>query len=245
MKNLKFKTLISPIALMFTLAITVWAQEKTMTPVDETKAEVSALNNFHPVIYQIWHEAWPKKDYAKLAELLPEIETHSADIATAKLPGILREKQAVWDEQVKMLQQTVSAYKAAVEAKDNAKLLAAAEKLHMQYEKLGKVIRPALREIDEFHAVLYRLYHYYTPAYDLAKIRQAVDELQIKMNALNNATLPERWKSKEETFIVARTKLADSVDILAKTMPSNDEKKIKAAIETMHGDYEALQAVFE
>lgn len=245
MKNISVKRVLSPVVLIAAVAITAWAQEKTATHFDETKAEVPALKDFHPVIYQIWHEAWPEKDYAKLAELLPEVETRSVEIAAAKLPGILHEKQKAWDEQVQGLQQIVSAYKNAVAKKDHPQLLDAAEKLHAQYEKLVKVIRPALKEIDEFHAVLYWLYHKYTPAYDLEKIRQAVDELQIKMQALNKAVLPERLKSKEAAFIPARTKLASSVDMLAKTMSSNDEKEIKAAIETMHSDFEALQTVFE
>lgn len=245
MKNKPSKLMLSPIALIAAVLLTVCSQEKTATQLDETKAEVVALKDFHPVIYQIWHEAWPEKDYAKLAALLPEVETRSAAIAAAKLPGILHEKQNAWDEQVKELQQIVGAYKTAVETNDNPQLLAAAEMLHMQYEKLVKVIRPALKEIDDFHAVLYRLYHEYTPAYDLEKIRQAVGELQPKMQALNEAVLPERLKSKEAAFLPARTKLAGSVDMLAKTVTSNDEEKIKAAIETMHSDYEALQAVFE
>jgi hypothetical protein len=45
--------------------------------------------------------------------------------------------------------------------------------------------------------------------------------------------------------VASREKLAASVAALATTLPSKDEKKIKAAIETMHSDYEALQGVFD
>jgi DNA repair exonuclease SbcCD ATPase subunit len=219
-------------------------KEPAHAHVAETKAEVPALTKFHAVIYQLWHQAWPNKDYDTLVKLLPEIEKHSAEVAAAELPGILHEKQNAWNENVKDLQQIVAEYKAAVEEKDNPKLLDAAERLHSQYEKLVRTIRPVLKEIADFHAVLYMLYHYYTPAYDLEKIRTSVNELQTKMDALNQATLPERLKKKEAAFIAARRKLATSVEALAATLSSNDEKKIKAAIETMHSDYEALQGVF-
>lgn len=146
---------------------------------------------------------------------------------------------------MKALQQVVGEYKTAVEKKDQPQLLNAAEKLHTQYERLVRVIRPALKEIEDFHAVLYLLYHYYTPAYDLEKIKTSVGELQAKMEALNQATLPERLKKKEEAFVASREKLAASVAALAATLPTHDEKKIKAAIATMHRDYEALQGVFD
>lgn len=245
MKYLHPKTMLSILFLTLALALTAWAQEKEAAPAAETKAEVPALTKFHAVIYQLWHNAWPKKDYETLAKLLPDIEKHNAEIAAAKLPGILREKQNAWDENVKALQHVVQEYKTAVEKKDNPQLLDAAEKLHTQYERLIRVIRPALKEIEDFHAVLYMLYHYYAPAYDLEKIKASAGELQVKMEALNKAALPERLKKKEEAFAASREKLAASVAALAATLPSNDEKKIKAAIETMHSDYEALQGVFD
>ncbi|MDZ7290232.1 MAG: hypothetical protein ONB42_09895 [candidate division KSB1 bacterium] len=245
MRQKKSTTLAMMVALTLALIAFAWGQEKEPTHAMETKSEVPALTKFHPVIYQLWHNAWPKKDYETLAKLLPDIEKHSAEIAAAKLPGILREKQNAWDENVKALQQVVGEYKTAVEKKDNPALLEAAEKLHTQYEKLVRTIRPVLKEIDEFHAVLYMLYHYYTPAYDLEKIKTSVGELQVKMEALNKAILPERLKKKENAFVTAREQLAASVEALARTLPSNDEKKIKAAIETMHSDYETLQRVFE
>ncbi len=245
MKHMLTRHGFSFLVIIMALATTAWAQDQDAATIAETKAEVPALTKFHSVIYQLWHNAWPKKDYETLAKLLPDIEKHNAEIAAAKLPGILREKQNAWDENVKALQQVVGEYKTAVEKKDNPQLLDAAEKLHTQYERLVRVIRPALKEIEDFHAVLYMLYHYYTPAHDLEKIKASVGELQIKMEALNQATLPERLKKKEEAFVASREKLAASVAALSAILPSNDEKKIKAAIETLHGDYEVLQGVFD
>lgn len=233
------------IAIAVTVVCMTGGQEQKAPSATETKAEVPALTNFHAVISQLWHDAWPQKDHETLAKLLPDIEKHSAEIAAAKLPGILREKQNAWDENVKALQEIVGEYKTAVEKQKNSQLLDAAEKLHTQYERLVRVIRPALRELDDFHTVLYWLYHYHAPAYELEKIKTSVGELQVKMDALNKATLPGRLKNKEEAFVASREKLAASVAALAANLPSNDEKTIKAAIETMHSDYEALQRVFD
>jgi hypothetical protein len=52
---------------------------------------VPALESFHKVIHKIWHKAWPKKDTTLLRSLLQDVEKGIADVASAKLPGILRE----------------------------------------------------------------------------------------------------------------------------------------------------------
>jgi cytochrome c556 len=235
--------LIAIIAFSFSFA--VYAQEREAEHVADSKTEVPALTQFHSVIHPLWHEAWPNKDYGMLAKLLPDIERHVAEVAAVKLPGVLHEKQNAWDTNIKSLQQIAGEYKSAVEKKENQKLLDAAEKLHSQFEKLVQLIRPVLKEIGDFHEALYMLYHHYLPAYDLEKIRASVSELQTKMAALNKAVLPERAKSKSAAFEENRKKLDASITALVETVKSGDEKTIKAAIETMHGDYESLHKLFD
>jgi hypothetical protein len=181
---------------------------------EETVASVPALDTFHEVIAQIWHEAWPKKDTAMLQKLLPDVEKGILAVAAAPLPGILRDKKDAWDEGVRKLQSAGAEYKAAAAAKDDAKLLAAAELLHSRFEVLMRAIRPALKELDEFHAVLYMLYHHYVPKNDLVKIRKSATELTQKMAALNQAKLPERLIDKDNNFQAARGMLAQSVAAL-------------------------------
>jgi hypothetical protein len=213
------------------------------TPADVV-ARVPALDSFHEVIYQIWHEAWPKKDAAMLQKLLPEVEKGIATVVSAPLPGILREKKAAWEEGVKKLQSAGADYKAAVAAKDDTKLLAAAEVLHSRFEGLMRAIRPALKELDDFHATLYRLYHYYLPKYEIDKIKSSATELKQKMAALNAAKLPERLKQKDMEFQAACTQLYKSVNALDSALKTNQEKVIKAAIEAVHSNYQALDKVF-
>jgi hypothetical protein len=231
--------------MIFILAPAGLAKAQTAAPPADAVAKVPALDAFHEVIYKIWHDAWPNKDAALLQKLLPEVEKGIAEVAGAKLPGILREKKTAWEENVKKLQATVSEYKAATTAKDNARLLAAAEKLHSQYEAMVRVLRPVLKEIDDFHAVLYMLYHYYMPEKNMEKIKSSAGELKVKMAALNAAKLPERMKANEEAFSSARAKLAKAVDELEAVVASKDEAKIKPAVELVHTNYEMLNQLFE
>jgi hypothetical protein len=218
-----------------------YAQER---PADAV-SDVPALHAFHEVIYKIWHEAWPKKDTALLQKLVPGVEKGIADVASAKLPGILRERKSAWDEGVKKLQAIGADYASAASTKDDAKLLAVAEKLHGQFEALMRVTRPAMKELDEFHAVLYMLYHHYLPAYDIQKIRASASEMKQKMVALNDTKVPERLKQKDQEFQAARQKLTVSVDGLDAVLQTNSEQKIKAAINELHSNYEALARIFE
>src|SRR5512147_1650551 len=116
-------------ALVVLIAVCGYAQQKPA----EATASVPALDSFHEVIFKIWHEAWPKKDAAMLRQLLPDVRQGIAAVASAQLPGILREKKAAWNEGIEKLRAVGSEYAAAVEAKDDARLLAAAESLHSRF----------------------------------------------------------------------------------------------------------------
>lgn len=210
----------------------------------ETIPQVAELDAFHEVIYTIWHEAWPKKDSALLQKLLPDVEKGIASVAAAPLPGILRDKKNVWDEGVRKLQSAGADYKAAAAAGDSSKLLAAAETLHGRFEGLMRSIRPVLKEVDEFHAVLYMLYHHYVPKNDMANIRKSGAELVQKMDALNQAKLPERLVDKEYDFQVARGLLSQSVAALDAGIASGNEQSIKTALAAVHSRYQALEKVF-
>ena len=211
----------------------------------EASATVPALMDFHKVIYKIWHTAWPTRDTDMLTALLPEIEKGTAAIVSAELPGILRDKKAIWEKGVEDLQSIVKEYRAAVVAGQKQPLLDAAEKLHAQYEALVRVIRPPLRQLEEFHAVLYMVYHYYMPGESLDKIRGSVEPLREKMAALNRAILPNRFKGKEASFTKARKDLEDAVTELGVAVASNDLGRIKTAVETLHSRYVTLAGIFE
>jgi hypothetical protein len=221
------------------------AEEPARPAADETKSEVPALRDFHVAIYRIWHDAWPSKDTALLAQLLPDVESGSAAVAAAELPGILRDKKPAWEAEVKGLLARVGEYRAAVKAQDDAQLLAAAEALHASYERLVRTIRPPLRELDAFHTELYVLYHHHLPDYSLEKIRTSTAALQERLAALDAATLPERLKPKQPEFEAARSELDVAVTQLAKVVAAGDEKEIRAAIETMHSKYVAVTQVLE
>jgi hypothetical protein len=242
---LKHALMIALCVALATAPTMMYAQDSKDAHDEEVKAQVPALQKFHTPIYTLWHTAWPKKDTAMMASLCPEIDKGVAEIAAAELPGILREKKGAWQENLKQLQDIASMYRTAMAGTELQPKLDAAEKLHMQYETMVRVIRPVMKEIDAFHQVLYMIYHYYMPEHKMDELKSAVTELSAKMDTLNAAKLPERLMKKDASFQAARAKLSTSVAFVKGVMASKDEKKINDAIRRMHSDYEMLDKVFE
>jgi hypothetical protein len=233
------------IILLFALIILtspILAQERE----HEVNSEVPELTAYHDVIYQLWHTAWPNKDMALFKSLLPDIEKGFESIKKAELPGILRDKKAKWDEGLKKLESTISDYKAAIIADDSEKIMSSAEKLHAQYEGLVRTVKPVLKEVDEFHQVLYNLYHYYNPNFDYDKIKEAAAQLKEKMTPLMAAKLSERRKPKEPAFDKARKELLTAVDKLIEVVNTGKNKEaINNSVDGVHSKYQELEKVFD
>lgn len=211
----------------------------------ETSARVPELEAYHEVIARIWHDAWPAKNVPLLVELAPEVKRGADAVVAAKLPGILRERQAAWSAAVDALAKEAASYGAAAAAKDGPVLLSSAEALHARFEQAVRAIRPVLPEIQAFHTVLYRAYHREAPAGDLAALRLTAPELQQKQVALDAAVLGSRHASKREAFEAARTKLRGSVAAFAALPASAPKETVVASLETLHSDYQGLEHVFD
>jgi hypothetical protein len=240
--NMQSKILLCAAALLTHPAA---AQEHRVPSDGETVARVEPLDRFHEVIFPMWHDAWPNRNIDKLRALLPDVKEGIAAIAAAELPGILREKKSGWERGVADLKAAGEEYARAAAGNDPQPLLAAAEKLHARYEALTRVLRPALKELEDFHRTLYVLYHYELPAGAIDRIRLSVDTLKVKLEALNKAVIPGRLKDRTEAFVAARASLGVSLAELDALLGQGDHGAIKSAVVAMHAKYEALSAVFD
>ncbi|HEU4365539.1 MAG TPA: hypothetical protein VFT13_08765 [Candidatus Krumholzibacteria bacterium] len=168
------------------------SQEEAALPPEELAAEVPALDDLHDVVYQLWHDAYPEKNFALIRELLPRTDELTAKLDEAKLPGILRDKQAAWDEGKGQLKSALAALHAAAEGDDEEAMLKQTEAFHAAFEKLVRTIRPVVPALEDFHQALYPLYHYYAPDYDLAQIRAAAAAMKERVAPLAASKLSPR-----------------------------------------------------
>jgi hypothetical protein len=211
----------------------------------ETESAVPELAAFHEVIYPIWHTAYPAKDIAMLKSLVPQVNELAGKVFAAKLPGILRDKQAKYDAGLAEFRKSVEAYNAAAKGTDDKALLDAAEVMHAKYEMLVRAIRPVLKEMDEFHKALYVVYHKDMPAKDWAAVRSAAPDLKAKADAVTQAKLPARLEAKAEAFAKASGELAKAAGVLAGLGAKADGAAVEQAVLKLHARYQELEKIFD
>jgi hypothetical protein len=211
----------------------------------ELSASVPALANLHKVLHPLWHEAYPAKDYVKIKSLLPQMDTLVAALDKAPLPGILRDKKETWESGKANLKETLEKLHAAAKADDQEGMLKMVEAFHAGYERLVRSIRPVVPELEAFHQELYKLYHYYMPDYDLAKIREAAAAMADKMGTLKAAKLPERLADRQEEFQADVKELETDVNELNATVKTDAKEKIKAAVDKVHTAYQKTEKMFD
>jgi len=227
---------------LFTFSIYSQDQEQS----SEIDGSVPALNDFHEIIYPIWHTAYPEKDYLMLKEMVPDVDSGAEKIYSAELPGILRDKKNDWDSGVKKFKSSVEMYNKAMAGSNQEEMLQVAEQLHSDFEMLVRIISPVTKEVDEFHKVLYMIYHHYWPNRDMIQFKDAVDDLDELASELNNCVLPKWAQDKSSAFIEQSQKLYKSTQILKSLSFSDaDNSEIDKAVENVHSNYIALEGLFD
>ncbi|MBK7629369.1 MAG: hypothetical protein IPJ23_01340 [Ignavibacteriales bacterium] len=194
MKNLIFVLLIS----VFCFFNNTFSQKEDHA--NEINSSVPELFDFHEVVYPLWHTAYPNKDYALFKQLLPDVNAGVEKIYSAKLPGILRDKENEWNAGLDKLRASVKDYNTACEENNEAGMLASAEELHSNFEMLVRIVKPVTKEVDEFHKVLYMIYHHYGPNNNTAELNKAIDNLLMRADELKNCVLP-KWATEKKKIL--------------------------------------------
>ena len=213
----------------------------------EITSSVPELIKFHDVIYLIWHEAYPSKDIKALKGFVPEIKTSMEKINSAKLPGILREKEDKWKEGLVVFNSSASEYYTAAELTDDQKMLDAAEKLHSKFEMMIRILKPVLKEVDEYHKVLYVIYHKYFPDKKFSEILNVIDDLIQKADDITKVSeekLKKRLGDKCKDYSTAAKDLYDNTVSLKDILKTNDSPQITSSVEKMHSSYQKLEGLF-
>jgi hypothetical protein len=232
--------------LMISFLITVISIPLLAQLPDETSGRVPELDAFHKPIYTLWHEAWPTKDIQTLKQLFPQIDSSYTILNSAVLPGILRDKQELWNTKRSELQSAVSEYRQSISGNDTSRILGAVENVHMLYEQMVRIVRPITKEIDDFHRVLYSLHHYYIPEKNIALIGTNAKDLEKSMKGLEVAILPKRWEKKKEKYNDHRKSLSEAVQKYVLAVYSQKPINTLTTLENMvHGRYLLLEKVFE
>ncbi len=212
---------------------------------NDTNWTVPELFDFHTVIVGIWHDAYPSKNIEMLKGFVPDIKSNMEKINSAKLPGINQDKLSKWQNGLKSLNTAAEVYYAAAEKNDSEALLLAAENLHSNFESMVRIIKPVMKELDEYHKILYVIYHTYLPAKDFKSVSGVMDNLIEKAKAIPTGKFPANIGDKKDVLISESNALIEYTVALKEVLDSGDETAIISAIEKMHTQYQKLESVFE
>jgi hypothetical protein len=235
--------------LLATVILFLFAGKVSFAQIDSSEINwtVPELIKFHDVIYLIWHEAYPAKDTKALKGFVPEIKSSMEKINSAKLPGIVREKESKWKEGLVIFNSAAENYYKAAEGTDDQAMLDAAENLHSNFEMMVRVLKPVTKEIDEYHKVLYVIYHKYFPDKKYSDIANVIDDLISKADAITKTAedkLQKRLKEKFASYAPAAKELYDNTVSLKDVLKTNDSKQIDQAVDKMHSSYQKLEGLF-
>jgi hypothetical protein len=104
---------------------------------------------------------------------------------------------------------------------------------------------PKTKELDAYHQVLYQIVHYYAPAKDAAKVREASLQLAERCGALTAAPLPQWAKEKEATLRAGFQALCQETEAFKEAARGGDFAATEHALEKAHDQYQAVEKLFE
>jgi len=214
----------------------------------EINWSVPELVKFHDVIYLIWHEAYPSKNITQLKGFVGDIKSAMEGINSAKLPGIVREKEMKWKEGLAEFNKSAQDYYNSAEGTDDQAMLNSAEILHSKFEMMVRILKPVLKEVDEYHKILYVIYHKYTPDKKYNDINNVIDDLISKAEALVNYPadkLEKKLGAKSEDCKLRAKSLYTATVSLKEALKTQNPASIDAAIENMHSKYQNLEKIFD
>ncbi len=227
---------------LFFLIMTSFAQVE-VKPAENP--DIPELKEMHHVIYSMWHKAYPDKDFALLKSLYPNLHEQYRKLEDVTFPAEWPDREMHWKEALTKMNKTLQSYKKAGEEDDDQALLASARVLHDDFERLVRIVNPPIPEIDDFHKVLYHVYHDYLPEKNWEKIKESIPEFQEKMAAIIDITAPKWITDNADQFNEARRNLDQAVGNLSVLKKSNDEKQLEQAVQKLHEAYVKLESAME
>lgn len=221
-------------------------KEEEKTPVTEMKKPgVTGIREFHQVLYPVWHDYFPQGDFQSIRNAIPEFKRAAKILTEAELPQFYHTVKDDFETKRQNLASAVDKMESVAQTGDDKELAKAVEEMHTAFERMARVLAPRTKESEEFHLVLYPLWHQAMPDKDYQAIKAAVPSLESKMSALMQAQLSQRFRGIESEFVEKREALRLSVEDLADVCRQNKDEKIIDKLTVMHDAYRELDQVFE
>ncbi|SYZ72590.1 exported hypothetical protein [Candidatus Zixiibacteriota bacterium] len=209
------------------------------------RPRLDGLKQFHDVVRPIWHTYLPEKNYKAIRESVEPFQKSVQILMEAPIPDYFQHKKEQIEAGRKAIADAIAAFDTVAKKNDDAELEKAVENAHTAFENLVRVISPRMAEIDNFHLVLYPLWHKALPASDWTSIKATAPVLRTEMDSLMAAPIPEWAKEKDQQINEQRTALNKAVTDFCETCKANKDEEIKDKLTILHQHFMALDGVFE
>ncbi len=220
-------------------------KKKQVLVTEMEKPKVAGLEEFHEVLHSVWHTYLPNGDYQSIREVMPEFKRTLKTLMNAEIPGFYQHVQDDFEKKRQDLALAIENLDSVAKTGDDKELEKAVEDMHTAFALMARVLAPRIAEIEEFHLVLYPLWHSAKPGKDYPAIKAAIPTLESRMDALMKAQVPERLNNKETLFQNRREALRIAVEDLADVCRRNKDQEILDKLSQMHERYRDLDEVFE
>lgn len=254
MKSLKLFLTPVLIILIFSFAISTSIAKKdtkkTKECNEEVEVQIKELNDFEETMHTLWHDGWTNKDMKLLSENYPKAELFVKSLSKVQLPKEMQNRSEKWEKGLKSLNTSLDAYKKAVDEKNLTNLLNAVEKFHSTYEAMVGLTKPYVKEVEEFHKYMAKLYHKDFPNFNLEEMKSDIKDMENVLVSFKKVILPKKYQPKKKEFTSALTELEKAVKDLKQYINSSknlqkDDKALKDKVELLHTNFHTISELFD
>lgn len=239
---------------IFVLSLSLVAADKKEKDCSHKKTEgiikVKLLDDFADTMHELWHNAWVNKDYNLIKELYPKADEFVSNLEKSDVPAGLEDRKEKWGRGVKALRIALTNVKLGIDENNEKQMLDAVEHFHQIYELMISMTKPYVKEVEDFHKPMAKMYHRNYPDFNLEEMRNDIKQMYNVLDQLDKVKLPEYYSSKTKEFKKIVKELRKSVKDLEKYMNSNknltkEDKNLKDKVEKLHTDFHTLAELFE
>lgn len=212
--------------------------------------KVKMLDDFADTMHELWHDGWVNKDFTLIKKLYPASDEFVKKLESSDVPAGLEDRKEKWGRGVKALRVAVNNIKIALDENNEKQILDEVEKFHQIFELMVSMTKPYVKEVEEFHKSMAKMYHRNYPDFNLEEMKNDIRQMYIVLDALDKVKLPDYYAKKTKEYKKVVKELRKSVKDLEKYMTKTqnlvkDDKILKDKVEKLHTDFHTLAELFE
>ncbi len=212
---------------------------------EREKPRIEGIKQFHDLLAPIWHTTLPDSDFQSIKEVAPEMKKAYQKIVAAEIPPYYQHVKDDFILERDQLGLAVQELDTVAETGADLFIPEAIDDVHSAFEEMIRVLSPRTKEVEDFHLVLYPLWHVALPKSDWLTIKTQIPIMRKEMDTLMTTPIPQWLGGKELRVVETREALDKVVDELVEACKTDDSNLIKKRLKVVHSRFRTLDEVFD